>query len=259
MLIGKVGAGKTSVLSTLRSSGGYEKPAPLDRTRTVKCQREDVNIGDKNLVVVDTPGLCNPEKSNKEVLKEIKQGLKHAAPGPHVFLLVLDLAPFTTEEQEMVETIKETFGENVLKYTMVLFTRGDQLEEDQTTLQEFIKGDLKIFVDKCSGGCHVINNRNQSGSEVTELLQKIKDMVQKNEPKHYTAEMVGNIGRKKIVALSVNGSAVVGAGVGGAVSHFAGGTIGIPVGVAVGAAVGGILGGVGIVTAAHIRKKCVMQ
>ncbi|XP_051244998.1 GTPase IMAP family member 9-like [Dicentrarchus labrax] len=275
VLVGKVGAGKTSVMKTLlRSSEENDKPDLESQNMflpdTEKCQRGKVKIRGRTVVVVDTPGLCSTEKTDEEVMEEVKQCVSLAAPGPHVFLFVLScLDRFTKEDQDAVDIIKKTFGETVTCYTMALFTHGDELKNNRKTIQEFIEenNDLKNFVTYCNGGSHDIENEDQSPSQVTKLLQEINVMVQKNGGKCYTVEMLVEAEKKgkgsgvwKRITLSVNGSALAGAGLGGAVSHFVGSSVGIPAGVAVGAAVGGVFGAVGIVTAEHIKaKRCVIQ
>ncbi|XP_073351151.1 GTPase IMAP family member 8-like [Pagrus major] len=264
LLVGKVGAGKTSVMNTfLRSSEENERPA-------FEHLKNYVKIRGRPVVLVDTPGLCSAEQTDEKVMEQIKHRVSLAAPGPHVFLFVLScLDRFTEEEQDVVKIIKETFGENTPRHSVVLFTCGDQLKKKGKPIEEFIKDSraLKGFVDECNGGYHVFDNKDQDPSQVTELLQKISVMVQKNGGECYAAEIIdeaekeGNpSGLRKRIALCVNGSALAGAALGGVVSHFVGSSVGVPAGVAAGGAVGGVLGGAGIVTAEHIRAKtCLIQ
>lgn len=254
MLLGKVGAGKTSVMnSLLRSSKENEKPV----SGTEKCQREEIKIEQQNVVIVDTPGLCSAEKDGEEVVKEIKRCRSLVTPGPHVFLFVLTLDRFTKEEKKMVEIIKQTFGEDVISYTMVLFTHGKELKENGITIEEFIKDsdDLQNFVAECKDRYHVIDNTDQNLSQVNELVQKINTMVLENGGKYYKSPAL-----VKKISLSVGGFAVAGAGLAATVSHFAGSSVGIAGGVGAGAAVGGVIGAVGIVVAEHIKaERCVIQ
>ncbi|XP_076608308.1 GTPase IMAP family member 8-like [Chaetodon auriga] len=266
VLVGKVGAGKTSVMNTLlTSSGDNEKPAPERPRRTEQCQKEEATIGGQKVVIVDTPGLCHAEKTDEEVMKEIKTCKSLAFPGPHVFLFVLSCKEkFTKEEQDMVEFfIQNIFGvnsENVAHHTMVLFTSGDKLKDNGQTIQEFIgeNSDLKSFIYKCKDDLHVIDNTDRSSSQVKELLEKINSKVKNNRGNYYRTESLeivekdaSSSGIVKKIALSINGCALVGAGVGGGVSQVVG--IGIVGGIAAGAAVGGVVGCVGIVVAEHIK------
>ncbi|KAI3375679.1 hypothetical protein L3Q82_003982 [Scortum barcoo] len=85
--------------------------------------------------------------------------------------------------------IQEMFGEAADKYSMVLFTGGDDLGD--MTIEEFLNGsaDLQELVSRCNGQYHVLNNKLRDRSQVSELIKKIKDIVQKNGGSHYTNEM----------------------------------------------------------------------
>ncbi|XP_023252745.1 NACHT, LRR and PYD domains-containing protein 12-like [Seriola lalandi dorsalis] len=94
VLIGKVGAGKTAVMNNiLRISAERGDDEATSGSRicpnsyTDKCQKEQVKIGGRNVVVVDTPGLCQSGKEDKQVMEEIKKSFSNVNPGPHVILL----------------------------------------------------------------------------------------------------------------------------------------------------------------------------
>ncbi|XP_039870038.1 GTPase IMAP family member 4-like, partial [Simochromis diagramma] len=103
--------------------------------------------------------------------------------------LVVRLGRFTEEEKQTVQKIQKIFGADADKYSMVLFTHGDLLEG--TTIEEFLEGssDLQELVARCNGQYHVFNNKLKERSQVTELIQKIREIVQKNGGSHYTNEM----------------------------------------------------------------------
>ncbi|KAM8724476.1 GTPase IMAP family member 7-like [Acanthopagrus schlegelii] len=261
VLVGKVGAGKTSVVNTfLRSSEENEKP--------VSCGTEprQVQIAGRSVVLVDTPGLCSTEQTDEEVMEEIERRVSLAAPGPHVFLFVLScLDRFTEEEQEVVKRMKTTFGEQVKDYTVVLFTCGDELKRDGKLIEDFINDSraLRGFVGECKGGHHVFDNRDQDPSQVTELLQKISVMVQTNGGKCYTAEKDDSEEKrarlKKRIAVTTASSALTGAAVGGLVSHFVGSSIGAALGATAGGVVGATVGGAGILAVEHAKHQCMIQ
>uniref|UniRef100_A0A0E9QL08 AIG1-type G domain-containing protein n=1 Tax=Anguilla anguilla TaxID=7936 RepID=A0A0E9QL08_ANGAN len=50
-------------------------------------------------------------------------------PGPHAFLLAVQLGRFTQQDKRVMETLQELFPEGVNQRTMVLFTYGDKLKK----------------------------------------------------------------------------------------------------------------------------------
>ncbi|XP_029621732.1 GTPase IMAP family member 7-like [Salmo trutta] len=157
--------------------------------------------GRSSVAVIDTPGLYDTNYTQDEILLEIKRCISFSAPGPHVFLIVLQLGRSTQEEKKTVEILQATFGKQSANYTIVLFTHGDLLvakEGKKTkTIEDFVLGnkDLHAFVQECNGGCHVFNNECKNPSQVTELLEKISKMVKRNEGNFYTTEMFQEAGR----------------------------------------------------------------
>jgi len=207
--------------------------------------------------------LHNTNLSDKEVINEIKACISES--GRHIFLFVMDMGRFTAEKKEMVETVKTALGKKVTDYMILVLTHGNIPQEEMKLIPEFIpefiaeSKDLRAFSDEC-GSRHVgFNTEDENPSQVTELLQLI-DNIQDGKGDCFTHKMLkqaeSRLGLPAKVALWVNGGALAGAGVGGAVAQFVGGVIGITGGAAAGGAAGGVLGCVGVVAAQHKREKC---
>ncbi|XP_016120506.1 GTPase IMAP family member 8-like, partial [Sinocyclocheilus grahami] len=116
--------------------------------------------------VYDTPGICDPELSEDEIQQKIENVLQRCESGHCVFLLVIKADSFTEEERKTVEKIEKLLGEERLNKTWILFTRGDELEEDNLTIQEFLdrNNGLKTLVEKYDQRYHVFNNKKKTAA-----------------------------------------------------------------------------------------------
>ncbi|KAJ8402796.1 hypothetical protein AAFF_G00364680, partial [Aldrovandia affinis] len=156
---------------------------------TLKSEERQGEVCGKRVTVVDTPGLFNTDLSRERLREEMERCVSLCDPGPHAFLLVIQLGRFTEQEKRVMETLQELFSERVNQYTVVLFSYGDRLRN--TTIDQFISNDtnLQQLLKNCSGLYHVFNNEGMKNrSQVTELLQKIDKMVVENGGGCYTNE-----------------------------------------------------------------------
>uniref|UniRef100_A0A671MU53 GTPase IMAP family member 8 n=1 Tax=Sinocyclocheilus anshuiensis TaxID=1608454 RepID=A0A671MU53_9TELE len=157
---------------------------------TENCQEGLVEVHGKKIKLIDTPGLCDTRMGDSVLKKKIENLFNYAGNGLHVILLVIKLGDrFTQEDQNTVKWIQENFGEEVSKYTMVLFTHGDLLKE---TIDDYVrKGEqIKSLVDQCRGGYHVFStNILKYPNQVTELLRKIEKLKEENQNKGYVKKI----------------------------------------------------------------------
>ncbi|XP_076018632.1 LOW QUALITY PROTEIN: uncharacterized protein LOC143010269 [Genypterus blacodes] len=205
VVLGKTGAGKSSLSNTI--FGEYMFPTNSSANAgTGDCRAESRSVNGRRVTMIDTPGFFDPDRSDQDLKREIVKCVTECSPGPHAFLIVLKVDKFTVQEKEVIAKISQVFSEEAFKFATVVFTHGDQLDE-QKTIQEFVNQNesLRDLVRKCGGRCHVIDSKHWNGSQenyrsnafqVTKLLNSIEKMVMKNKGSCYTNEMLQVVERE---------------------------------------------------------------
>lgn len=157
---------------------------PSSKPVTTEFQVAETEMNDLRLRVIDSPDIFDDDIEASVKDKHIKRCKQLCGSEPCVYVLVMHVSRFTDGERDIMEKLEKAFGSKAKEKTVILFTRGEDLQRAGLRLEDFLHScqpGLREIVENCGKRCVLFENSRSSSQQVEKLIDTVIRMLEQEQ------------------------------------------------------------------------------
>ncbi len=203
VLIGKNGSENSRVGNTILGTEAFNiESASYSQQHSVRISGV---VEERHVTVINTSHLFQLNLSNYQITQRVRECVSQSAPGPHVFILVLQNKDFNENDRHRVKYVLNLFSKQAMKHTIVLTT------DEQTSGSIFSSKNNSIhdLIKEC-GGRHLQFDTVNTGWH-SEFFRRIEEILEKEHKEYLICNMFEDKGGAQLDKdLRISGGSVRG-------------------------------------------------
>ncbi|KAL1251951.1 hypothetical protein QQF64_019747, partial [Cirrhinus molitorella] len=172
VLLGKNGSENSRAANAILGRAAFHREAPShSQQHSLRISGE---VEDRYVTVINTH-LLQTNFPEGVIIQEVKDCVHRCAPGPHVFILVLQYSNFNESDRHRVKYVLNLFSYQAMKHTIVLSSTDGHVYLSYKSSNRAVHNLLK----ECGGGHLKFDT--VSAEWRSEMFRRIEEMLKKEQ------------------------------------------------------------------------------